>query len=110
MGIRIDIFNPTKTVNRIVKNDNVGIFTAETWGRYFSPYVPMQDGNLDQTRQTEPFKVIYPQPYAKRNYNGDNFKFSKEMHPLAQAHWDKPAFSANKNKVANEVTQFLKRM
>lgn len=108
--IHVNINNPALTAKRIANNNQVGIFTAETWARYFNPYVPMRDGFLSQGYNTEPFKVIYNQPYAHKMHEGDNFNFSHEQHPLATSHWEKPAFSANKNKVANEITEFIKRL
>ena len=109
MDIQVKIFNPRITLQRIVKNQSVGIFVAETWGRYFSPYVPFRDGYLDQTRQTEPFKVKYVQPYSKRLHDGDGFNFSKEQHQLATSHWENASYAVNKEKVSKEITDFIKR-
>ena len=108
MKINVNIFSPQKTANRILKNSAVGIFTAETCARYFNPYVPMRDGFLSQNYVTEPFKITYNQPYAKRNYYGDDFNFSKEQHPLATSHWEQPAYAAKKDQVAKEITEFVK--
>jgi hypothetical protein len=109
MAYKVDvkIYNPKRTVKRIL-SDKVGTFTAETWGKEFSKYVPMQEGNLDQTRQTEPFKVIYVQRYARRMHEGVTFRFSKERHKLAQAHWERAAFTESKDKVARAITKFIK--
>lgn len=109
MNIHVKIFNSQKTVQRIIENQAVGIFVAETWGRYFSPYVPYQNGDLDQTRQSEPFKVKYIQQYSKRMHDGDGFNFSKEQHQLATSHWENASYAANKEKVSKEITEFIKR-
>ena len=74
MKVSLQIFNPQKTMARIL-DDSVGIFAAETWARYINPYVPMRDGFLSQNYTTESNKIIYNQPYAKRNYYGDDFNF-----------------------------------
>ena len=108
MKIRLDIFNPKQTMSRIFDND-VGIFTAEICARNFNKFVPMQTGMLSQNYATAPFKITYNQPYANRMYKGSNFNFSKEQHPLATDHWDKEGFEANKRKIANEITAYLKR-
>ena len=108
MRINVSIFNPQKTMSRLLGNSAVGIFTAETWARYINPYVPMRDGFLSQNYTTEPNKIIYNQPYAKRNYYGDYFNFSTEQHPLATSHWEQPAYTAKKNQVAKEITEFVK--
>lgn len=110
MAYKVDvkIYNPKRTVKRIL-SDKVGAYAAETWGKEFSKYVPMQEGNLDQTRQIEPWKVIYVQEeYAKIVHEGVNFKFSKERHKLARAHWERAAFTESKDKVARAITKFIK--
>lgn len=100
--------NIKKTTDRIF-NKSVGIFTAETCARYFSKYVPMDKGNLSQTYTTEPYKITYEMPYARKLYDGKNLNFSKLQHPQATSEWDKASMSANKGKIANEVTQYVKR-
>jgi hypothetical protein len=108
VNIHVKMFNPQQTVSKIL-DDSVGTFTAETWGRCFNPYVPMQSGMLSKGYRTEPFKVIYDSPYAHKMYEGDNFNFSKEQHPLATSHWNEPAFTAKKDIVAKEISTFIAR-
>jgi hypothetical protein len=108
MKVSIKIFNPQKTINRIL-DDDVGTFMAETCGRYFNKFVPMQTGMLSQTYETKPFELIYNQPYARKMYYGDGFNFSKEKHPLATSRWDKASFEVNKRKIASEVTKYINR-
>lgn len=108
MKISVNIFNPQTTMSRIF-NQKVGIFTAETCARYFNPYVPMRDGFLSQGYITEPNKITYNQPYAKRQYYGDNFNFSKEQHPLATSHWNEPAMAANREKIVKEIAEYIRR-
>ena len=108
MKVSVQIFNPKKTMNRIL-DDDVGIFMAETCARYMNKYVPMQTGMLSQNFETKPFAVTYTQPYARRMYYGDGFNFSKEQHPLARSHWDVPVQKNNRVKIAKEVTQYISR-
>lgn len=108
MRVRVEIFKPQKTMSRIL-DDDVGIFMAETCGRYFNKFVPMQTGMLSQTYETKPFELIYNQPYAKKMYYGDDLNFSREQHPLATSHWNQASFGTNKRKIASEVTQYINR-
>lgn len=127
-------------INRIVNNSKVGIFTAETCARYMMPYVPMDSGTLSQNYTTEPWKVIYNQPYAHYQYMGQAYgssypitengrvtgyyslpgvkkhptgkplKYSKMQHPLATSKWDVAMKNAKLNAVAREISEFIKRM
>lgn len=108
MGIKLEINNPRLTTDRIL-NDKVGIFVAETCARYMNPYVPMRTGMLSQTYTTEPYKVTYEQPYAHYQYEGVDFNFNKEMHPKAQAHWDKPVQDNYTEVIAREVSEYIRR-
>ena len=109
MVIKTKIFNKSLTLKRLTKNEKLGIFVANTWSKSFSPYVPMQTGNLDQNVAIEPFKVVYLSVYAHNMYTWVDYNFSKEQHPLAQAYWDRASYSADKKKVAREITDYLKK-
>lgn len=104
----IRIYNPSRTIRRIL-NDNVGIFVAETCARYMNPYVPMRTGALSQTYTSKPYEVEYEMPYAHYIYNGDHFKFRKEFHPKAQAHWDRPVQANYTAQIAHEVSEYIRR-
>lgn len=127
-------------VNRILGNNKVGLFTAETCARYMVPYVPMESGTLSQNYTTEPWKVIYNQPYAHYQYTGQAYgpsfpisqggatvgffskpgekkhptgkplKYSKGQHPLATSKWDVAMKNAKIGQVANEISNYLRRM
>ena len=108
MKVSLQIFNPQKTTERIL-DDTVGIFTAETCGRYFNDYVPMKDGYLSQTYTTQPFKITYEQIYAHNMYTGVGYNFSTEKHSNATSYWDKAAMIAKGGQISKEITEFIKR-
>lgn len=99
-----------KKVTKICDNEKLGRYAAETFARLMTPYVPMDTGTLSQSYTTEPYKVIYNQPYAHRLYEGEGFNFSKEKHPLATAHWDEAAKAAKGTQFAKEITNYIKDM
>lgn len=107
--VRLEGFNSQKTIKRIVKNDRVGLFMAETTAKHMDKYVPADTLTLAQTRITRPWEIEFVQPYANRIFNGDSFNFSRDVHPLATAHWDKVTEKNQGKKIASEVTEFIKR-
>lgn len=110
MSATFEWFDENKTLKRILGNNRVGTFVASTCERFMNPYVPMDTGMLAQNTLVEPFKVTYNQPYAHRQFNGNGFNFSRDMHPLATSHWDKAMQSARGNDIANEVSIYIRSM
>lgn len=106
--IKITGLNAHETFSRLVGNDKVGIFMAETCARYMNPYVPMITGALSQTYDCKPWEVHYTMPYAHRQFVGKH-QHSKEMHPLATSRWDKATENAKSVQIAKEVTAYIKR-
>jgi hypothetical protein len=86
---------------------------AETSARYMNKYVPMRDGYLSQTYETgtdgQGGFVKYVEPYAHRQYNGTDFNFSIEKHPLATHHWDKAMMMSDEERLTNELSRIRKR-
>ena len=104
-------FQWNKSQSQLVKGLGLGnrleIFAAETAARYMNPYVPMRDGFLSQNYITGVDDlggyVKYVSPYAHYQYNGTDFNFSKEQHPLATHHWDKAMMTADGDRYVNEI-------
>jgi hypothetical protein len=130
MKVKVQIFNPQKTMRRIL-DDDVGIFMAQTCARYMDKYVPKQQGYLTGNLKFEPFAVIYNSPFAHylyngramvspngsawaksgetKHYSGKDLEFSKEQNAFARSHWDVPVQKNNRVKIASEVTQYINR-
>ena len=126
-SIKVKINNPKQTMNRII-DDRVKLFAAETWGRYFKKYVPKDSKTLSETYTTEPGKVTYTSLYAhfqwegkvmvddrgspwakkdtKKHYTGRNLKYT---YPGASSHWEEVAERKHKSKVAQEITDYIKK-
>lgn len=110
-------FSWDKSVNRIVDdlgfNKPMNLALAETSARYMNPFVPMRDGFLSQTYTTGVDDlggyVDYTMPYARKQYNGKGFNFSKEMHPLATDHWDKYMMVVKGDQLIAEADRIRKR-
>ena len=77
--------NKNATIRRLVNNDKVGRFVAETWANMFEKYVPADKVILATSYRTEPFKVTYYQPYSHYQWNGisrsgKKLNYSHEKH------------------------------
>jgi len=56
--------------------------------RQSRPFVPFLQGILANTALIEePGRIIYVQPYARRQFYGDYFDFTQTYHPQAGARW-----------------------
>ena len=64
--------------------------------RQSHPFVPFVQGMLANTAVIEePGWIVYVQPYARRQYYGDSFEFTKTFHPNAGARWTDRAKAAH---------------
>ena len=102
-----------------------------TWYRYMFPYIPFQTGLLAslmdfaenenfspeqamlmglEAIQNDPRNVIhFRAPYAERQYEGVDFNFTRDLHPLAQAHWAQVAADLHGEQIVKEYAAFVKR-
>lgn len=113
MSVTVKMKPTSVILNRII-DDDVKIFTAETWAKIFTKYTPKDTGTLSQSYITEPGKVIYQQVYSHYQWEGLSKKgnplnYNKEKNFLAQSHWEEQAEKDKKNEVARAVTEYIKR-
>lgn len=108
VSVRLEGFNSQKTLNRIINNDRVGLYMANITAKHMDKYVPADTLTLANTRITRPWEIEFVQPYAARVFKGDHFNFSKDKHPLAQAHWDEATQRNQGTKIAKEMTEYIK--
>ena len=114
-GVKIDVkMKPTDKILGRIFDDSAGRFLAETWGKIFEKYVPMDSGTLSQRYDTEPYKVIYNQKYSYYQWygiskKGNPLNYNKEQHFLAQSHWEEAAERDKAGEVANALTAYIKR-
>lgn len=76
---------------------------------YADPYVPMATGMLAQDVTITEDAVTYNQKYAHRQYNGTDFNFSKDLHPLATAKWDRAMAAAKGQQLADDIKTYIER-
>lgn len=105
-----------------------------TWYRYMFQYIPFRSGLMaslmtitentkninissDEALQTalaaiqaDPENVIrFRAPYANRQYYGEDFNFTHDLHPLAQARWAEVAADLHGEQIIKELKGYIKR-
>lgn len=53
--------------------------------------------------------IHFRAPYASRQNEGDDFNFTRDLHPDAQAHWEQVAADLYGEQIINEYKGFVKR-
>lgn len=115
MPTRIKVDIPLKSVDNIVKSNDVGLLTSAVCAKYMNPYVPYYQNALSTTVDTTvPFEVTYIQEYSRYQWKGVSKKgkklnYNHEQHFLATSHWEEPAFARYKDNIVQEITDYLRR-
>lgn len=68
-----------------INDDGFQTFAAAEWHRLYSPFVPMNTGNLMETVIIRSFEIEHIMPYAGRVYETNNINYHKDKHPKASA-------------------------
>lgn len=86
---------------------------ADTSARYMNPYVPYRDSGLSSNYETGVDAISgfvrYDSPYAHYQYTGEDFTFTKDMHPLATHHWDKAMLITQRDQLTREADLIRRR-
>ena len=103
-----------------------------TWYRYMFPYIPFRTGlmaslmdmpeegvNISpdmamtlalENIQSNPHNVIHFRvPYANRQYEGTDFNFNRDLHPLAQSRWAQVAADLHGEQIIQELKNYVER-
>ena len=73
------------------------------------PYVPYRTGALSQNVEVTPKSVNYTQPYAAKNYFGEDISHNPQYHPLATAKWDEAMMQDHGDEFISEVKDIIVR-
>ena len=100
-------------------------FLLQQWYIKMFPYIPFRTGTLASTMDIVIKKspeqamleglegidqsIHFKAPYASNMYYGDNFNFSKDQHPLAQARWAEVAADLHGEELSRELAEFIER-
>lgn len=109
IGIKVSFDAPNAgKLGKELFSDDVLIFFGQEAARQMTPYVPYDQGPLSKNYVVTKDDIVYKMPYAHRQFNGDGFNFSKDMHPLATAHWDKAMMAARKDRLTKAVEDYIR--
>lgn len=103
---RVDI-NARGISDKAANDSAFWTFAATEWHRLYAPYVPMKEGFLTNNVIIRPKEIEHAVPYARRLYNGTNFRFSKNQHPNASAKWDKAAAATQLPKLISAMQAYI---
>ena len=71
------------------------------------PWVPYDTGALSKNITINANGVTYNQPYAAKNYYGDDIRHKTNKHPLATAHWDDVAMQTEMDSLTAKIKDIL---
>lgn len=89
-----------------INDDKFWTFSAVEWHKLYMPYVPMLTGMLSQQVVITPGQIEHVVPYAHRMYEG-NYRFRKDLHPLASREWDMAAEPTQKPKLIDAMQRYV---
>ena len=105
--------SPSRIVSDLGFNNMSERILAETSARYMNHYVPFKEGVLSNNYETGADAVggfvRYNSPYAHYQYTGEDFTFTKDMHPLATHHWDKAMLITQRDQLTREADLIRRR-
>ena len=82
-------------------------FAANEWWKLYTPYVPMDTGNLAQKVTFRANEIEHYMEYAPEIYKGEGMNFSKEKHALATAKWDIAAIPQQQDKLIQSMQNYV---
>ena len=122
-----------KELKRYLTPESKNFFLC-TWYRYMFPYIPFVSGTMAslmsvsdnaeniklspeqamalaiESIQNDPRNVIhFKAPYSNRQYEGLDFNFTRDLHPLAQAQWAQVAADLHGEQIMTEFKGFVER-
>lgn len=118
--VQIDI-----DADEILKNRGLGInkeaqkFLASEVERLCQPYVPFQQGTLQNSAKVGDDEIIYPGPYAHYQYHGEVMAGRAPKHytgkpikyhggPMRGKEWDKRMMADNKDELHKSIAAYIK--
>ena len=107
--VDVDLAPLVGRLDTLLKDDTLMLSINNALARYCHPYVPYLHGPLSETVEVTPECVRYTQPYARRQYYGDNFNFTKDNHPLATSRWDEAMMRDRGEEFCDEVSALIAR-
>ena len=96
-------------LNDVIHSNEVMTEVHQAFAETIDPWVPYDTGALSKHIVVDATGVVYTEPYAAKQYYGDEFHHTGRVHPLASAHWDKVAMQTQRESLAQQVKDILVR-
>lgn len=102
----LEDFDGKKIIDKfgMQKNGKTTLFLANTCFRRMSKYVPKDTGALMTTATIKPGKVIYEQPYAKKQF------YENKGKGIRGKRWDLAVKNNESEQIAKEVENYAKML
>lgn len=94
---------------KVVDSPEVRTAINQVYADMCDPYVPYDMGALANTAQVTDKGVTYTQPYARRQYFGEEIHHKTEYHPLATARWNEVMLADHGDEFIAEASQIIRR-
>lgn len=107
VNVEVNMEGVAGRLEDLLSNDTTMLAINNALARYCHPYVPYLHGPLSETVEVTPQGVRYIQPYARRQYYGDDFNFTKDFHPLATSRWDEAMMQDKGDDFCEEVRRII---
>lgn len=106
-GIRINIDPVDKILlkRHLNKNGKGQRFFTHEVRRLSVPYVPQLSGEMEQSAIEQVDKVIYPQPYSRKQYYENKGK-NRSKAPLAGKEWDKRMWQDRGKEIVQSTAKY----
>lgn len=98
--IKIDPADRILLKRSLNKNGTAQKFFTHEVRRMSDPYVPMQSGTMKNTAVEQTNRIIYPQPYARRQY------WENKGNGLRGKQWDKRMWATRGPDIVRSVANF----
>lgn len=109
VNVEVNLLPLVGTLSDLTQDEAFMLSVTNTLARYCHPYVPYLHGPLSETIEVTPECVRYIQPYARRQYYGDHFNFTKDTHPLATSRWDEAMMRDLGDQFCSEIADLIAR-
>lgn len=96
-------------VENAIHDEGVMTQVHQAFAEIIDPWIPYDTGNLSQDITVSAECVTYNADYASIQYYETEFNHKREHHPLATAYWDKVAMQTEKERLAREASEIVKR-
>ena len=105
--VNVDVSGIVNGFETVIHDNAFNLSMYDALARYCNPYVPYLNGPLSETVEITPKCVRYIQPYARRQYYGDNFNFTRDYHPLVTSRWDEAMMRDHGEEFFSEVKELM---